>query len=42
MVVDACLRRLREMGCEIFADTEVNGFEQHDDGRIHGLVVQRL
>ena len=39
MVVDACLRRLREMGCEIHADTEVYGFERHDDGRIHGLVT---
>ena len=37
MVVDACLRRLREMGCEIHAGTEVHGFEQHDGGRIHGL-----
>ena len=39
MVVDACLRRLREMGCEIHADTEANGFERHDDGRIHGLAT---
>ena len=39
MVVDACLRRLREMGCEIHAATEVYGFERHDDGRIHGLVT---
>ena len=37
MVVDACLRRLRETGCEIYTDTEVYGFEQHDDGRIHTL-----
>ena len=28
MVVDACLRRLREMGCEIHPSTEVQGFEQ--------------
>ena len=39
MVVDACLRRLREMGCEIHAATEVYGFERHDDGRIHGLAT---
>ena len=39
MVVDACLRRLREMGCEINPDTEVCGFEQDDDGRIHGLAT---
>ena len=39
MVVDACLRRLREMGCEIYDDTEVYGFEQSDDGRIYGLVT---
>ncbi len=39
MVVDACLRRIREIGCEIYADTEVYGFEQYEDGRIHGLVT---
>ena len=39
MVVDACLRRLREMGCEIHADREVNGFEWHDDGRINTLAT---
>ena len=39
MVVDACLRRLREMGCEICAGTEVLGFEQHDDGLVHGLLT---
>ena len=39
MVVDACLRRLWEMGCEIHAGTEVNGFERYDDGRIHGLAT---
>ena len=39
MVVDACLRRLREMGCEIHAATEVYGFERHDDGRVHGLAT---
>ena len=39
MVVDACLRRLWEMGCGIYADTEVYGFEQHEDGRIHGLAT---
>ena len=39
MVVDACLRRLREMDCEIYSDTEVHGFEQYDDGQVHGLVT---
>ncbi len=39
MVVDACLRRLREMGCEIHADTEVQGFEQDDQGRVHRLAT---
>ena len=39
MVVDACLRRLRELGCEIYADAEVLGFEQDDEGRVHGLVT---
>ena len=37
MVVDACLRRLQEMGCEIRANTEVKGFERGPDGRIHQL-----
>ena len=35
MVVDACLRRLTELGCEVLDNTEVTGFEQSDDGRIH-------
>ena len=39
MVVDACLRRLREMGCEILSDTEVQEFDQDKDGRIHGLAT---
>ena len=39
MVVDACLRRLEEMGCEIAADTEVCGFEQGADGRVTGLLT---
>ena len=39
MVVDACLRRLREMGCEIHADREVVGFERSDDGRINSLAT---
>ena len=34
MVVDCCLRRLNEFGCEIRVSTEVNGFEQSSDGRI--------
>ena len=37
MVVDACLRRLKEMGSELYVATEVYGFEHHDDGRIHTL-----
>ena len=39
MVVDACLRRLREMGCDILPDTEVAGFEQNGDGRIVSLLT---
>ena len=39
MVVDACLRRIREMSCEIHADTEVHGFERYDDGRIRALAT---
>ncbi len=37
MVVDACLRRLREMGCEILTGTEVLGFERGGDGRVGSL-----
>ena len=37
MVVDACMRRLREMGCDVYADREVLGFERSGDGRIVGL-----
>ena len=37
MVVDACLRRLREMGCEVRTGAEVVGFEREGDGRIQGL-----
>ena len=39
MVVDACLRRLREMGSEIRVDTEVRGFERDGDGRVRGLAT---
>ena len=39
MVVDACLRRLREMGSEIRVDTEVRGFERDGDGRVRGLAA---
>ena len=39
MVVDACLRRLREMGCEILANTEVTGFEQDAEGRVRSLAT---
>ena len=39
LVVDACLRRLREMGCEICPGTEVTGFERCGDGRIRSLVT---
>ncbi len=39
MVVDACLRRLQEMGCAIHAGTEVYGFEQYDDGRVRSLAT---
>ena len=37
LVVDACLRRLGEMGAHLLPHTEVLGFEQHGDGRIHAL-----
>ena len=39
MVVDACLRRLREIGCEVIAGAEVHGFEQDDDGSVRGLAI---
>ena len=39
MVVDACLRRLLESGCEIHANTEVHGFEQSGDGRVRSLAT---
>ena len=39
MLVDACVRRLREVGCKIQADTEVVGFEQDARGRIQGVVT---
>ncbi len=39
MVVDACLRRLREMGSQILANTEVTGFEQDAEGRVRSLTT---
>ena len=39
MVVDACLRRLLESGCEVHANTEVHGFERSDDGRVRSLAT---
>ena len=39
MVVDACLRRLRELDSEVIEDTEVTGFERGGDGRVHALVT---
>ena len=39
MVVDACLRRLREMGCDICPGTEVEGFDRSDDGRVRGVIT---
>ena len=39
MVVDACLRRLREMDCEIYVETEVLGFEQDKKDQIHALAT---
>ena len=39
MVVDACLRRLEEMGHEVVVETEVRGFEQDGQGRIRGLAT---
>ena len=37
MVVDACLRRLREMGCEILTGAEVLGFERDREGQVRSL-----
>ena len=37
LVVDVCLRRLQEMGCEVRTGTEVVGFERGSDGLIHRL-----
>ena len=34
MVVDCCLRRLRELECEISEHAEVTGFEQSREGRV--------
>lgn len=39
MVVDACLRRLEEMGFEIVPETGVLGFEQDGEGRIRSLAT---
>ena len=39
MVVDACLRRLGEMGCDIVLEAKVLGFEKDGDGRIQGLLT---
>ena len=39
MVVDAGLRRLQEMGCEVLADTEVHGLEGRKDGSVHQLLT---
>ena len=39
MVVDACLRRLEEMGHEVVVEAEVRGFEQDGQGRIQGLAT---
>ena len=39
MVVDACVRRLRETECEVFEDTEVTGFERRGDGRVRAIVT---
>ncbi len=37
LVVDACLRRLRERDCEIETRTEFYGFRQRDDGRMFAV-----
>ncbi len=41
MVVDAGLRRLREMGCEVYSDAFVHAFEQDGDGRVLGVETSR-
>ena len=39
MVVDAGLRRLEGMGCEVLAETEVQGLERRKDGSVHHLLT---
>ena len=40
MVVDAGLRRLKEMGCEVLTNTEVQGLERHKDGSIYRVLTE--
>ena len=40
MVVDAGIRRLGEMGCEVLANTEVQGLERRKDGSVHQLLTE--
>ena len=39
MVVDAGLRRIGEMGCEVLAKTEVQGIERRKDGSVQHLLT---
>ena len=39
MVVDACLRRLREVGSDVLTATEITGFEQDAEGRVRSLAT---
>ncbi len=41
MVIDTCLLRLEEMGCEIYSDTFVYAFERDREGRILGVETSR-
>ena len=39
LVVDACLRRLSEMGAAVLVDTEALEFQRNPDGRVSGLAT---
>ncbi len=41
LVIDACLRGLEEMGCEIYTNTNVYAFEQDSEGRILGVETSK-
>ena len=41
LVVDACLRRLRDLDCQIYTDTQISGLEQDAGGRIRTVGTTR-